>query len=304
MPPKINPPKRHHYVPQMILRHFAAEDSRLWFWRREFDAGDVRRAPPQNLFVENDLYAFLHPGGAKDVGLELFFAHLEGAGAKFIDKLAEIVRRDEVPELDAGAWDFWGRFFYFFLKRTPGAIAFFADRMNLDAMIEEAVKKVRAIRIEEGRDPDEPGLEAALRQNAIVTAQGAEPSADVLAAFAELGLVIYRIVDPAKSFIVSDVPGATARFRTHDAGWSRPTLFLPLTADIAVGQLHGGRKVEVVIVDRDQARRMNDASTARSTFIAGRSEALIKSLSLCVAYRGVEPLEDPDADQAEEAGAQ
>jgi hypothetical protein len=54
--------------------------------------------------------------------------------------------------------------------------------------------------------------------------------------------------------------------------WSRAALFVPLTWDIAVGQLQGGRKVEIIAVDRDQVRTMNVASApARPSLPADRA---------------------------------
>jgi hypothetical protein len=286
-----NKPKRHHFIPQMMLRHFADSDGQLWFWRRDFEQGEVRKARTQNLFVEKDLYTFVATDGTKDVALETFFSKLEGSGANFISQLADIIRSRETPELDEGAWNLWAHFFYYHLKRTPGAIASFAEQMNFDGMIDEAYEKIKAVRLETGADPDELGLRNKIQQNAIVLAQHAAPSVEVLAAFEKLGLAIYKTADTSKSFIVGDVPGATAKFRMANGAWSHPTLFLPLTWDIAVGQLQGGRKVEIINVDRDQIRRMNIETTARSQVIAGRSSALIKSLSADAPYRGVVPIE-------------
>jgi len=95
--------------------------------------------------------------------------------------------------------------------RSPAAIAFFTNEMNLDARIQATFENVRTIRAETGGDPDEVGLKERIRQNAIVTAQRAPPSPEVLAAFEKLGLAIYRISDTSKSFIVSDAPGATVK---------------------------------------------------------------------------------------------
>ncbi|WP_213981347.1 DUF4238 domain-containing protein [Sphingomonas sp. dw_22] len=281
-----NLPKRHHFIPQMILRHFADSDGQLWFWRRGFAEGDVRKAGTQQLFVEKDLYTRFHTDGSKDIALERFFSAMEGNGASFIDQLADAVRSNKLPKLDAGAWEFWDLFFYFQLKRTPGAIKEIGAKMGFDDRIKAAADEIRAIRKETGKDVDEPGLEEWIAKNAVVLAQAAKPSDELLAQFKTMGLAIYRINDPQKSFVVGDVPGATARFRI-EGGWSRPTMFLPLTWDIAVGQLGGRRAVEVVMVDREQARRMNIASTTRSTVIAGRSGALIASLSRDVPYTGV-----------------
>lgn len=51
---KEHPPKRHHFIPQMMLRHFTDAEGRLWFWRREFEKGDIRFTSTQNLFVQKD----------------------------------------------------------------------------------------------------------------------------------------------------------------------------------------------------------------------------------------------------------
>jgi hypothetical protein len=282
--------KRHHFIPQMMLRHFADNDGQLWFWRRDSAEDGVRKTSTQNLFVEKDLYTFTAANGTKDVALETFFSNLEGAGAQFISNLADIIRREETPKLDDNAWKFWGQFFYYHLKRTPGAIAFFAKQMNWDQRIDNSYQKIKAVRAQTGGNADEQGLRDKIRQNAIVTAQRAQPSDKVLALFATLGLAIYKVADPVKSFIVGDIPGATAKFRMPNGQWSHPTLFLPLTWGIAVGQLQGGRKVEIIEVDRDQVRLMNIATTARSCVIAGRSSALINSLAVDTPYRGVEPV--------------
>jgi len=223
-------------------------------------------------------------------------ATLHGIGAGFINGLAAIVRGGQEPELDAGAWEFWSHFFYFHLKRTPGAIAAFAEQMNFDELVRQTAAKIRAIRLETGGDANEENLEEKIRKNAIVMAQAAKPSAEVLAAFEQMGLAIYNVATSRKSFIVSDVPGASARFKLPGGSMSKPTLFIPLTWDIAVGQLAGGRRVEVVTVDADQVKRMNEASAARSLVIAGRSAELIDSLAKMVPYRGVERLEDAQRD--------
>lgn len=272
-----------------MLRHFTDANEQLWFWRRNFAKGEVRTNATQNLFVVRDLYTLVHPDGTEDMALENFFADMEGTGAKFIDDLAAIVRGGDIPKLDQGAWFFWDHFFYYQLKRTPGAINAFAEQFNFDNKIAETVEKIRTARAENGRDPDEAGLADRIAKNAIILAQAARPSEEVLAQFAQMGLAIYRITDSARSFIIGDVPGATARFRQPHGGWTHKTLFLPLTWDIAVGQLARPRAVEIIDVDMEQVRRMNEASAARSTVIAGRSRALVESLSRNIGYVGVEP---------------
>ena len=117
----VTRPKRHHFIPQMMLRHFADDDGQLWFWRRDLEPGDTRKTSTQNLFVEKDLYTFVQHNGEKDVALENFFAKMEGGGSTFINNLATIVRDGEIPELDASAWEFWNNFFYFQAQAYAGS---------------------------------------------------------------------------------------------------------------------------------------------------------------------------------------
>src|SRR3546814_4603961 len=65
----------------MMLRHFADDDGRLWFWRRDFPEGEARNTSTANLFVEKDLYTYVRGDGSKDTALEEFFAQMEGDGA-------------------------------------------------------------------------------------------------------------------------------------------------------------------------------------------------------------------------------
>lgn len=279
-------PKRHHFIPQMMLRHFADDDGQLWFWRRDFERGDVRKTTSQNLFVEKDLYTRFLPDGTKDVTLELFFAGMEAHGARFIAQIADAIQNKEHPKLDAGAWEFWDLFFYYHMKRAPGVIDAIAAHMGFNDRIRVAADEIREIRAARGELEAESGLEDWVAKNAKVLAQAAEPGPELDAQLKRMGLAIYRIVPPDKSFVVGDVPGATAKFQVR-RGWSRPTMFFPLTSKIAVGQLAKPRQCEVVDVDRDQVRRMNVAATACSTTIAGPSKALIASLSRDVPYAGV-----------------
>src|SRR3546814_15736573 len=102
-----------------------------------------------------------------------------------------------------------------------------------------------------------------------------------------MGLVVFRIQAKHKSFIIGDVPGAEAPFPRPDGTKSPPMLFLPLTWDIAVAIIGGGRRVEVDTVDRDPVRAMSVATAARAMTIAGRSEGLVNPLVTCSSLCGV-----------------
>lgn len=284
---KATKPKRHHFIPQMMLRHFADDDGRLWFWRRDFPPGEARNTSTANLFVEKDLYTYVRGDGSKDTALEEFFAQMEGAGAVFINSLAKIVRAGQVPVLTDAAWDFWYRFYFYYLKRTPGAIAAYREAFDFEPMLDDAMVKVKHELRTNGGDEIDPDLGRIMLRNAEVVAQSVPPSPELLEQLKEMGLAVVRIQAKRKSFIIGDVPGAEAPFLRPDGTKSPPMLFLPLTWDIAVALIGGGRRVEVGTVDRDQVRTMNVATAARAMTIAGRSEELVNSLATGVPYSGV-----------------
>lgn len=260
-----------------MLRHFCDTDGFLWFWRKDDQENKVRKSTPQNLFVKKDLYTYFQKDGIKDTALEEFFSKLEDVGAKFICDLSEIICQNLKPNLNDGAWLFWSHFFYFHLKRTPAVIERICETIQFNDVVLKAAQEISVV---EGRpEAHRQQIAAEVRKNAIVLAQSAMPSPEVELAMSNLGLAIYKCLNPASSLVIGDMPSATAIFRLENNSWSDSTLFMPLTANIAVGTLAPPRRVEVIEVDQEQVKRMNDATTASSMMIAGRSEALIKSLS-------------------------
>lgn len=280
-----NIPLRHHYVPQMILKNFQLPGEKLHFWRRGFEPGDVKRIATDKLFVEKDLYTVLGDDGERNVALERFFAQQESAAADLIGQLLAAVRGGSIPRLDEGAWKLWHHFMYYSVKRTPGYMGAMVVKSGFQAQMHQAVAELKAKELSVGRSDGHDELEARLIKNAMVIAQGLKPSDEVMAMFGELGMVIYRVTDPAKSLVVGDVPGAMAVIVPDDSE-SGKSLFIPLAHDLAVGYLRRPRTVHITTLDKSQIRRMNEATTARSRVIAGVSPQLLASLSRSVRYTG------------------
>jgi len=287
MQSKANQPKRHHFVPQMMLQHFTDSDKNLWFWRREFEYGDVRKSKPKNLFVEKDLYTYINFDGTKDIALERFFSDLEGTGAEFIRQLADIVRSGAVPELDDSAWEFWRHFFFYQLKRSPAFINATSERIGFRETVRATVERIKATESAASIADSHEDLEDRFYKYATLMAQSQAPTDEIISAFQALGLAIFRITDPSKSFIIGDITGATAHIGKSDKTISNVVLFVPLTFDIALGHFKKPRTVDVYNVNREQIRQMNIATAERSSIIAGRSQNLIDSISRRATYRGV-----------------
>jgi hypothetical protein len=164
----MNQPKRHHHIAQMIQRNFADSSGQLYFWRRDFAVGDVRRISTGKLFVEKDLYTFTEADGSKNVALEEMLAELDGAGASFLIQMRQALAERKIPNFTPSAWEFWHQFLYFHIKRSPAYMDKVTDHYGYR---EKVLRDAR----EDGRDPDEAELDR-LAKNARVGAQAADPS--------------------------------------------------------------------------------------------------------------------------------
>ncbi len=72
----MNIPKRHHYVPQMLLRRFCDENGKLWLFNKKAPQLGVTFASPEAAFFQKHFYS-LNENGVRDVSLEKYFSELE-----------------------------------------------------------------------------------------------------------------------------------------------------------------------------------------------------------------------------------
>jgi hypothetical protein len=77
----VNEPKRHHYLPQMYLRGFAAGE-RIWVYDRV--RSEYREQGLADTAVQKDYYTIIEASGAKNRDLERILADIEGKAAEAI----------------------------------------------------------------------------------------------------------------------------------------------------------------------------------------------------------------------------
>lgn len=280
--------KDHHYIPQLVLRNFVDETGRLHFWRRGKPVGEVGFIAPQNLFFRRYLYSWITSDGRRENQLEDFFSQkIEDAAGPLFNRMFLAIRGGRAPELTPEDWRTWQEFWYFQMKRTPTYINALADKVALAEFIDGGVAAALAAG-QITADQVVPERKRIL-QNIRVAAQSTAPSDKVRRAIDNTGIAIYRVIRPNKGFIVGDMLGASI-YANADDGRRLPVGFLPVAHDIAIGLAEGRRTVEIIPLRDDVLRRMNEATAARSDTIAGRSRALVASLSRSVPERRVSPL--------------
>jgi Protein of unknown function (DUF4238) len=276
--PEQKSPHRHHYIPQMVLRNFVNAGGGLYFWRREFAVGAVRSTATQNLFLEDNLYTIVGDDGEHNATLEQGFARMESTGAHLIGQLLTTIRSGAVPRLNEEAWEFFHHFHYHSGKRSAAWHRRFVSRDEVMAVANDLAKEPHWTDADRAWLNDQPDLDRVMN-NARIAAQATPPPEELLAAMRQRGMAVYT-APPRCSYVLGDHPTAMARIGGADSGkMGRLLSFMPVAHDVAVGFYAKPRTVRVEQMTRQQIRLMNEAMTRQSMMIAGRSHALVRSLS-------------------------
>lgn len=261
----------------MILRNFANDEGGLSFWRRQFATGEVKRTTPENLFLEDNYYTLVGDNGERDVSIEEGFAKLDALAARLISDLLRIVRSGRRPNLSERAWELFALFHYYSGKRSAAWHSRFVSREEVMALTNEISEQPEWMGRDEVLTVDDPDLDRVMN-NARIAAQWSPPPEDLLALMRSRGMAMY-IAPLGASFILGDHPAAMAYVGDVAGARAGQVSFMPIAFDVAIGYFVRPGTVHVHHLTRPQIRAMNEAMARQSNMIAGRSDALIRSLS-------------------------
>ncbi|MGB0694876.1 MAG: DUF4238 domain-containing protein [Rhodospirillaceae bacterium] len=279
----MNNPKRHHYVPQLILRRFADDAGKLFFFDKRRPEDGIKSSTIGNLFVENYLYSIKEESGDKDATLETELASLEGAAEKIIKKIENATLVNKVPQLSSVEKKLWDFFFYIQWKRTPDNFAKIFSEIDFEITLREAIKdfeqRLRPLTSEQRKELENPIVLKRIKHNAKANAIRSDAK-DVLDVIGNKGLAIIRIGALNKSFIIGSYPivKLTLPGRSH---LSDPTVevWFPISPRVAISPAYLRGECRVIpIKSVAEIRHINVSVAKQSTIIASKSEKLISSL--------------------------
>ena len=299
-----NNPKRQHYIPRFLLRHFLDEDGQLWIYDKVQEK--IYRTTPKNVFAINDLYTtygFDHvrknaeyvefiDSVKKDYKYEVsyFAGGIESKVAPVISQIIEKARSNQFPQLSSEQADTWKRFVLAMARRTPESQKRVTSVGDRDVFYEAA--KARADEL----NYDLPDRESLYQDPRILKLRDLV-MANVDARFAagdsprercvadrfcrETGLCVAAIRNPSpmNSFLIGS-HGLAIVQSSHPKDSVNGSWF-PIAHDVAVLATSVPGKELLLVLDNDRTRvieTINAASAAQSQIIAGRSKSLVRSL--------------------------
>ncbi len=279
-----NRPKRHHYIPEMLLKNFCDDSGFLW-------VGDQKRrkhyqANPTNVFVKSNLYARHDFSRATEsYEYEDSLSKIESKAEPAISSLIEQVRCGRYPRLDPALDDHLKKFVIALARRTPESQERVASAKDRDVFYE--VSKALADKQNYDlpapeilyQDPRIRKLKQRIESNANASfAAGDRPNEKNEAErfSREIGWGIARICLPKRSFVIGS-HGLTFVERDGPIKGS----WLPAAYDVAVQFTAFPDRGFMLVLDRNNEsiiNVINRATAAQSRIIAGRSETLVRSL--------------------------
>ena len=269
--------KRHHYVPEMMLRRFAGPDLHLWsFDKRHPDYG-IERKPIARLFREWDLYTSVDAAGRRDRSAETRLSAMESRASPVLDRIVVEARQGRLAAVSSADREALADIMVAQLRRSPDAFDSITAKWNFDAFIADRLADWEAA----GRsveDVDRADLQsgrfvAQTRRN-LLAQTVAEPLLRISAGVRRRGFLVGVLTKPNRSFLVgSDL---LVRFKgriTRRDGFLDPTMeaWMPIARDVALCS-YGERGNERIIEVEDAGlRKVNGLLSGQSTVIVCRA---------------------------------
>ena len=274
-------PKKHHFVPEVLLKRFVDSDGWLYAFSKDDPDQKVRKERPSNVFYAKHLYSAEGPDGTKDPLLEKEFSKLETAIDPVLNKLANAGLNNQLPALTDQERLLWHYFFALQFKRVP-------DFLHRPEFVGEAASHFREI-LEEFRQkyPDRrdeletiAGETRRFIKNAQVGALGSV-SADVIKVLESRAITILKLTDPKKAFAIGSRPVVQLAFGSGKTLHEPSTeMWLPISNTLLVGVGETGQRESILFLnDHSAIRHLNRAVAEQSSHFASCSPELTRSLA-------------------------
>lgn len=276
----MSTPKRHHYVPQMLLRRFTNEDGKLYCCRKE-EPSTIFPTAPQKVFLESFLYMQRDEQGKTDTSVERSLADLEGKANEVIEKIVRTARSGVNPGLTLGEKEIWDEFLCKQWGRLPikreEAVS---DDSLYEKCLEDFEYERRPLTDYERYWFSDPKRKERIMENSWIKSTELS-GGKLIQVLRDKGLCVAAIRNPKKSFVI----GSNPIIKITPPGHTRlddPVVeaLLPIAYDVIVTPgFSRGEENLVDANDSDHIRQINEAMFRQSDIIAGRSHELIRSLS-------------------------
>lgn len=268
----------------MLLRNFTDDDGWLFVFNKRISDKGVLNMRPKQAFAENHRYTLYQFDESKDYSVEKALSIVEGKARQVMAKIVESARVRRYPHLTRPEKHVLDTFFCCQILRSPDA---HPPQVDIDRMFHNSVAKAR----KEGLVPDDILSELLdnrrfidiLQHNMVAETALSETvvtRSGISDQIRGKGLRIVTVKHSKSSFVVGS--NSFAKIVLHgslDPVDPEGYLWFPIAHDVVVTPVGRPGREEVSAAKTSFVRRLNEATLDQSTVIAGRSRALVESLT-------------------------
>ncbi len=265
----MNQPKRHHYIPVMILKRFTADDGRLWLCRQEGEEPKFWQTLPENAFLEKNLYAKRDKSGNRDMSVEEDLSDVESATSPVINGIVSRSLERKCPCLPDNDRKKLIRFVLHQQRRDS------RNRELVEASLRRELNEFPdAFETKTGRPlsddalalSKDPEFRKTEQQNSFSSFAGTPPIDSMVQAYAQFPFEFGVIRIKGSSFVIGN------HVRAFD--------WFPIDKQMAL-RLVVGNGSDQLTEFRDMAEscQINEQTARNSITFAGSSEQLVRSLA-------------------------
>ncbi|MCY4437348.1 MAG: DUF4238 domain-containing protein [Chloroflexi bacterium] len=276
----MNNPKRHHYIPRMLLKHFVDERGNLYCFDRDSRDRCVTRRNPKTLFTFRHLYSFHKLDGERDYSTEEdFLRAIENKASPIVEKIVCNARKAELSYLTPDENSVWVEFFFTLWKRLPALRDSSASSQLRSEQNQQWYREIKGIA--DGEAIDFYEMEEFLKQEAwprAIPETNELMETRILPTLRRMSLCVVIVEKEQSGFVIGSNPIVKA-LPHLDLDHPEVEIWTPLAHDVAVVFRHG-RPDELYYATDEFIQRLNERVFEQSKEIAGRSREQIKSLKL------------------------
>ncbi len=270
--------KKHHFVPQFILRKFLKDGLIFAFNKKK---GKIFSSPhTEDIFQENHLYSVISNDCDKDPQIETDFSKLESDWAPVFKELEILLNKGSQLPLDY--LKFIQNYMYLHICRNPK----FKSKLISDKVTTENINI--CLDKFEADKPNLPGI-TEIRTNIsdpefikrlkhnIGAKSSLNKENDAIKEIENRGLLVAFINVEHKNFVIGDYPFTLLGANQIDS--SGGALWYILSPKLAVAPYGKKDTFKILNLTASEIRRFNQRTLTDSTMVASNSEALLKSLA-------------------------
>jgi len=284
--------KKHHHVPQFILKNFYGSKNLYYFNKNRPDKG-IESRNKNSVFQKHHLYSIENGDGTLDTSIETgHFKDIDTQADPIVTKIIERVRKNELPNLSIAEKKTWDRFFIDQIFRSPEQMSSPSTINTINRIFNEDTKVIKSLLKENKRDDlikqlNKPEFQERVKQGAIRKSLVSDRKTP-LRVLSDRGLYIAKAASKDKSFIIGS--NALVRYNngeTDNLKDESVELWFPISWDIAISPGPTNKKEMVFLAEDRIIRKTNLIITKQSNEAASRSRQLLVSLLHKSGYLGV-----------------